>query len=151
MTTMSEAAVERARAGQLADDDIVGILRHQHALIPDLFSEVHGSTGAHRRRAFNELRALLAVHEAAEEMVLRPVTAEIARSVADARNREEKEAARLLRELERTDIHSEEFRRRLTAFQKAVIRHAEHEENDEFPILRAARGKEERRQLGRRR
>ncbi|MCK9901561.1 hemerythrin [Parafrankia colletiae] len=147
---MSEAEVERARAAQLPDDDVVGVLLRQHARVRDLFADVQSTTGEHRKQAFDELRALLAVHETAEEMVLRPVTAEADRTVAEARNREEDEAAQVLRVLEKMDVNSAEFDRRLAEFEKTVSDHAEHEESEEFPRIRAARTEDQLEHMGRR-
>ncbi|MEX5634244.1 hemerythrin domain-containing protein [Parafrankia sp. FMc2] len=147
---MSEAEVERARAAQLPDDDVVGVLLRQHARVRDLFADIQSTTGEHRKQAFDELRALLAVHETAEEMVLRPVTAEADRTVAEARNREEDEAAQVLRVLEKMDVDSAEFDRRLAEFEKAVSDHAEHEESEEFPRIRAARTEDQLEHMGRR-
>lgn len=56
----------------MPDDDVVGILLRQHARIRALFGEVRGAEGARKQDAFNELRGLLAVHETAEEMIVRP-------------------------------------------------------------------------------
>lgn len=147
---MSEAEVERARAAQLPDDDVVGVLLRQHARVRDLFADIQSTTGEHKKQAFDELRALLAVHETAEEMVLRPVTAEADRTVADARNREEDEATKVLRVLEKMDVNSAEFDRRLAEFEKAVSDHAEHEESEEFPRIRAARTEDQLENMGRR-
>lgn len=148
--TMSEAEVERARAAQLPDDDVVGVLLLQHARIRNLFAEVQCTTGVHKKQAFDELRALLAVHETAEEMVMRPVTAQLETAVADARNREESEGTRALRALEKMDVHSVEFDERLAAFEQAVAGHAEHEESEEFPRVRAARDEDQLEVMGRR-
>ncbi|ABW13388.1 Hemerythrin HHE cation binding domain protein [Parafrankia sp. EAN1pec] len=147
---MSEAEVERARAAQLPDDDVVGVLLRQHAHVRDLFADIQSTTGEHKKQAFDELRALLAVHETAEEMVLRPVTAEADRTVAEARNREEDEATQVLRVLEKMDVNSSEFDRRLAEFEKAVSDHAEHEESEEFPRIRAARTEDQLEHMGRR-
>ncbi|KLL10642.1 MULTISPECIES: hemerythrin domain-containing protein [Protofrankia] len=148
--TTSEAEAERARAAQLPDDDVVGVLLLQHARIRDLFADVRSTTGEHKRQAFDELRALLAVHETAEEMVLRPVTAKIDRAVAEARNREEDEATRVLKTLEKMDVNSGEFDRKLAEFEQAVAGHAEHEESEEFPRVRAARTEDQLEHMGRR-
>ena len=53
--------------------DVVEFLKHQHDLIKDLFDEVlHANDADARSAVFTELRQLLAVHETAEEMVVRP-------------------------------------------------------------------------------
>ncbi|MDT0320520.1 hemerythrin domain-containing protein [Streptomyces millisiae] len=122
------------------EDDVIRILLDQHARIRELFTEVKSVSGVHRQQAFDELRALLAVHETAEEMILRPVAKETAGPLeADARNREEEAANRVLVMLERLDVDSPDFDRTFLEFEQSVLRHAEHEEREEFPTVRAGR------------
>lgn len=131
-------------------DDVVDVLLHQHARIRELFADVRSAEGEHRQQAFDELRALLAVHETAEEMVVRPATRKAAGDdVADARNHEEAAASRVLAELEKLDVDSPEFKRMLAAFEKAVVAHAEHEEAEEFPLLRRKVSKADRHTMAR--
>lgn len=126
-------------------DDVVDVLLRQHVRIRELFADVRSAEGEHRQQAFDELRALLAVHETAEEMVVRPATRKAAGDdVADARNHEEAEASRVLAELEKLDVDSPEFRRMFAGFETAVVAHAEHEEAEEFPRLRRSCSKEDR-------
>jgi hemerythrin superfamily protein len=133
---MGSAAEDRAKAEQLPEGDVIRILLEQHARIRELFKDVSVSTGDHKKHAFDELRALLAVHETAEEMVLRPVSSDAAGSeVADARNQEEAEANKVLAELEKMDVESTEFDQMLASFEKSVSDHAEHEESEEFPSV----------------
>jgi hypothetical protein len=80
---------------------------------------------------------LLAAHETGEEMVLRPVSASDAGTeVADARNSEESEANRVLADLEKMDVSSAAFASAFATFEQAVLDHAEHEEREEFPVVR---------------
>jgi hemerythrin superfamily protein len=130
-------------------DDVVTVLLLQHVRIKELLAEVRGSSGEARQRAFDELRELLAKHETAEELVVRPVTRKAAADVADARNHEEDEAAHALAELEKLDVDSPEFARKFTAFEDDVMRHAELEETEEFPRLREAHDEEELQKLAR--
>jgi hypothetical protein len=92
--------LERA---QLPKGDVVRILLEQHARIGELFGRVRNASGKNKQQQFDELRRLLTVHEAAEEMIVRPVTraASGGHRVASARNAEEGKAARLLANLER--------------------------------------------------
>ncbi|WP_131767115.1 hemerythrin domain-containing protein [Candidatus Protofrankia californiensis] len=148
---MSKADEERAQAARLPQDDVVGILLEQHARIRDLFADVKTAEGEHKQQAFDELRALLAVHETGEEMVLRPVTRDVAGAeVSEARNHEEEAANRVLAELEKMDVGSAEFDTRLAQFEMAVLEHAEHEEQEEFPTLHPARAEEQLQRMGRR-
>lgn len=99
---------------------------------------MRSATGDHKQQAFDELRALLVVHESAEEIVLRPVSRDVAgAAVADERTHEEEEATKVLKALEGMDIASAAFDSRLAALEQAVSDHAESEENDEFPHVLA--------------
>lgn len=146
---MGDAAEDRAKASQLPEGDVVRILLEQHARIRELFEDVTAADGEHKAQAFDELRALLAVHETAEELVLRPVTKKTGGdAVAEARNEEESEANDVLKELEEMDVDSANFDAKLAAFQKSVDEHAEAEENDEFPHILRSCDDEERRTMG---
>ena len=146
---MSDAATDRAKAAQLPEGDVIRILLEQHARIRELFSEVQSVDGEHRQHAFDELRALLAVHETGEEMVLRPVSKDVAgEAVADARNHEEEEATQVLYELEKMDVGSPEFLSQLALLEQAVNDHAEHEEREEFPLVIAECDEDKRQTMG---
>lgn len=136
-------------AAELPDGDVLRILLEQHARIRELFRAARAAQGEHRRRHADELRALLAVHETAEEMVPRPVTERVAgREVADARNQEEAEATEMLSELEHTDVESPEFDTVLDTLETMVLRHAELEEQEEFPVVLAPCDADRRQKMG---
>jgi hemerythrin superfamily protein len=120
-------------------DEVVAFLKAQHNLIEDMFDEVlHASDPQAREKPFIELRQLLAVHETAEEMVVHPRVrreADAGDTIVDARLTEEHEAKELLSQIEKLDITSRQFIDELTKLRDAVLDHAEHEENEEFPIL----------------
>lgn len=146
---MSDAATDRAKAAQLPEGDVIRILLEQHARIRELFAEVQSEAGEHRQHAFDELRALLAVHETAEEMVLRPVSKDVAgKAVVDARNHEEEEATKVLYEIEKLDVDSAEFLSRIAQLELAVTNHAEHEEREEFPLVIAECDEDQRQKMG---
>lgn len=146
---MGDAAEDRAKAATLPEGDVIRVLLEQHAAIRDLFKTVTATSGEERKDAFDRLRALLAVHETAEEMVLRPVTARVVgQQVADARNQEEAEANEVLAELEKLDVQAPDFEARLAAFEKSVDEHAEAEEHEEFDQVIAGCGADERLKLG---
>ncbi|WP_314177912.1 hemerythrin domain-containing protein [Streptomyces winkii] len=148
---MSNAALEREEAAKLPQDDIIGILLTQHARVRELFAEVHMARGDEKKAKFDELRALLAVHEAAEEMILRPVAkTEAGEGEVTARNEEEREAGRILAELERMGPSDAQFEPKLTEFERAVGDHADHEEQEEFPAMRTGCSQEQRQKMGRR-
>lgn len=147
---MGDAAEDRQHAQQYPEGDVLRILYEQHARIRDLFSEITSSSGEDRKNAFGELRALLVAHETAEEMVLRPVTSEAGgKDVADARNAEESEATKVLKQLDDLDVDSPEFAEMLGSFQKSVDEHAEAEEDQEFPLVEQNTDEEKRKAMGR--
>lgn len=146
---MGDAAEDRAKAETLPEGDVVRILLEQHAQVRDLFAEIQKAPAAERQEPFDRLRALLAVHETAEELVLRPQAEDSAwKDVATERNQEESEANHVLAALEDMDTASEGFLAKLEEFEKAVDDHAEAEESQEFPRVLQALDEEERRKLG---
>ncbi len=146
---MSDSAVDRANAAGLPEGDVIRILLEQHARVRELFDDVTTAVGEHRQQAFDELRALLAVHETAEEMILRPVSSDAAgESVTDARNEEEAEANEVLKRLEKLDVDSDEFSSLLAEFRASVEEHAEAEETEEFPHVLKTCDEDERRSMG---
>ncbi|UXY23575.1 hemerythrin domain-containing protein [Streptomyces cynarae] len=146
---MSDATMERKEAARLPEGDVVRVLLEQHARIRDLFDDVKSAQGEQKKQTFDELRALLAVHETAEELILRPTAKRTAGDAeAEARNHEEEEANKVLAELEKMDVTSAEFDGKLAAFEKAVIDHAEHEEREEFPAVRRGCDEEQLKGLG---
>jgi hemerythrin superfamily protein len=121
--------------GQNAIDFLLG----QHQQVEKLLDGVKTATGEARQETFDELRHLLAVHEAAEELILRPVTRTIGdngQQVADARMAEENEAKEVLAKLEKLDVASQEFITTFESFATDVLEHAQNEENQEFPLIR---------------
>jgi hemerythrin superfamily protein len=120
-------------------DEVVAFLKAQHNLIEDMFDEVLlASDPQAREKPFLELRQLLAVHETAEEMVVHPRVrreADAGDAIVDARLAEEHEAKELLSQIEKLHTTSQQFIDELTKLRDAVLDHAEHEENEEFPVL----------------
>lgn len=147
MTTPAEE--DRTKAATLPEGDVIRVLLEQHARIHELFAALKSADGERKQELFDQLRELLAIHEAGEEMVLRPVTRQTAgSSVVDARLKEESEATHTLADLEKMDVSSPEFDRALATFEQAVAAHAESEETEEFPTLQTARDAQQRGDLG---
>ena len=133
----------------LPEGDVVAILLEQHQRIEDLLEEVAQSEGDERQQVFDELRALLAVHETAEELVLRPVTVDVAgRDVAEARMDEEREANKVLKTLEAVDASSEDFLATFETLRSMVLTHAQAEESEEFPAILAQTDEDQRQGMG---
>jgi hemerythrin superfamily protein len=121
-------------------DNGIDLLISQHQQVSALLDAVESGPAPDRQASFDQLRELLAVHEAAEELVLRPITRhQVAggNDVADARMAEENEAKQVLADLEKLDVNSPEFLEKFTAFKADVLSHANNEENLEFPAVRA--------------
>ena len=119
--------------------DVIDQLLEQHELVRAAIYEVAATTTAKsRQKTFDALRELLARHETAEEMIIRPLTRNIdgGDEIAAARMDEENESKIVLAKLEKLDIASVEFARMFEQFAGAVLTHAQAEEKTEFPLLR---------------
>ncbi|HWJ09153.1 MAG TPA: hemerythrin domain-containing protein [Nocardioides sp.] len=127
-----------------ATKNVVEMLTDQHRHIEKLFDEVQSTAGTARARAFDELRRMLSVHEAAEEIVTHPnVTRHGGGDVVEARQEEEHEAKQLLSSLDGVDPASPDFDAGLAELRAKVLDHARAEEEQEFPLLLAEAGPEE--------
>ncbi|MEU0119891.1 hemerythrin domain-containing protein [Streptomyces bobili] len=148
---MSKVHTRPGEAADRADDDVVSVLVAQHGMIKDLFNEVKSREGELKQRAFDVLRELLAVHETAEELIVRSAARDtVGKAETDARNQEEADATRVLEELEKRDADLPEFDLLFSKLERMVLEHAEREEREEFPALRAGRTKDELREMARR-
>ena len=149
ITVVPHASSGHSHTREVRDvhDGIVA-LRIQHDEIRSLLDEVGDSRGGQRRAAFDALRELLARHETAEEMVLRPLSrSKVSDEVADARMREENDAKETLAHLESLDVESAEFDREFSTFAADVRAHADAEESEEFSGLADSLGDHERARL----
>lgn len=130
------------------EQDVIEILLDQPQGSRRLLADVN-SARSRKQQAFEDLRDMLASHEEAEEAFVRPVTRRVAGdSIADARNEEEEHADKMLAALGKLDISSAEFDTTFADFQNAVAAHAEHEEADEFPRIKASLDHEQLVRLG---
>jgi iron-sulfur cluster repair protein YtfE (RIC family) len=143
------ARTDGTPAEPLHEEDVVEILLRQHERIRSGLDEVQSARST-RQEKFDALRALLAAHETAEEMVLRPVTIKTAGSeVATSVSAEEHQSTKVLADLEKMDVHSPEFETLFAGFRESVRAHAAHEERDEFPAVQKGRTPEELASMGR--
>ncbi|MFJ4622101.1 hemerythrin domain-containing protein [Streptomyces sp. NPDC088812] len=118
--------------------DVVELLVEQHARIRKLFEEVARAGGEERRRAFQDLVRLLAVHETVEEEVVHPFVRRHLRGgarLAGRRIAEEARAGRALARLDAVEPDSPAFPGLLAALRRDVLAHAAAEERYEFPRL----------------
>ncbi|MFS4093823.1 hemerythrin domain-containing protein [Streptomyces sp. AF1A] len=125
---------------KLGGENVVDVLTRQHRQIRLGFLRA-ALPGPWRRRNFDRLMRLLAVHEAAEEAHVHPVARRAlqhGRELAARRRNEEKEAKELLVALWHTGPDGTGYLRRLNEVRRAVTRHAAREEREEFRALRQA-------------
>jgi hemerythrin superfamily protein len=118
--------------------DAVTLLIQQHDLVRDLFEQVELATPSTRRSAFEPLVRILAIHETAEEIVVHPAVRGCGaegEKITRARLAEEDGAKKLLAELERLEPASVDFMQVFDELRRAVLRHAELEERESFPLL----------------
>lgn len=144
---MSNQNTGKTTSTEAADQDVVTVLLEQHALIKTRFTQVkHAAEGKDRTAALRELVQLLVAHEIAEQEVVHPAVKRLrttSAAMVDERLHEESEAERLLAQLDRMDTGTPLFLDSLESLRKAVVAHADAEEQNEFPLLRRACTKEE--------
>ncbi|SCF05361.1 Hemerythrin HHE cation binding domain-containing protein [Micromonospora viridifaciens] len=118
--------------------DVIDLLLTQHNEIKSLFAQVKAAKdGEQKQQAFQQLVRLLAVHESAEEQVVHPAARDDAgNAVVDARLREENAAKHVLSDLYELGVETPGFDAKFAEFEQAVVAHATHEEQEEFPALR---------------
>lgn len=118
---------------------VIDLLLEQHARIEELFQLVETSAGEDKRAAFDELAALLQIHEAAEAELVHPLAAQDADSgteVINARLEEEDDAKDLLAGLIESGTEAASFDTDFQALRVAVLEHATREERYEFGRLK---------------
>jgi hemerythrin superfamily protein len=121
---------------------VVAFLKEQHEQIKAMFQQVTDASGEQREKEFLELRRLLAVHETAEEEIVHPLArealAERGAAVVAERLEEERHAKEALRDLEDMNVDSAEFEALFGELRRAVLAHAEAEEQQEFAAMARA-------------
>jgi hemerythrin superfamily protein len=121
-------------------EDVIALLQRQHREIRELFTELDTARDDRRTEVFRSLVRLLAVHETAEEEVVHPEIRDLepaAETVVEARLGEEHRAKELLTTLQGMGPDADGFDTLLVQLREDVLAHAEHEEREEFPFLRA--------------
>jgi hemerythrin superfamily protein len=120
--------------------DVVDEILLDHEEIERLLAEVAETTdGPRRAEAFEQLARLLQMHEAAEQAVVHPEMEQLedAEAVAEDRLTEETRADELLDRLRTMGVDDPNFDSLFGRFRDSVLRHAEQEEREEHPKLRA--------------
>jgi len=118
--------------------EVVKVLTEQHEELKALMARVRSSSEQDRKGGFDQLRCLLAAHEAAEsEVVHRVACRDLGTDdhVVTERLAEEDQAGTAVARLEQLEVTSEEFASEFATFEKAVIAHAEAEEHKELPAV----------------
>jgi Hemerythrin HHE cation binding domain len=135
MTTRDESTSDKADKG-----DVLAVLKAQHDRIRSMFDEVDRGAGDTRQQRFEALRAFLAVHETAEELIVHPRArwATNGNAVVDDRLREEHDAKVVLSRLDGMSVTDPAFAADFAALREAVLSHADHEEREEFPLVVAS-------------
>ena len=125
-------------------EDVIALLHRQHEEIRKLFTDLKSAPADQRQDLFRSLVRLLAVHETAEEEVVHSEVRHLrdGESVVQARIDEECRAKQLLSTLHKMGPDAEGFDTLLAQLRDDVLAHAEHEEQEEFPLLRKAHGPE---------
>ena len=133
----------------MAETDIVDRLLADHADLRRILSEVDTTPPDQLGELFRHLVSELARHEAAEEALVHTAArnASGGEVVAQAVLDEEDQAEKLLADMERMDPTSPEFADAFRRLRADVLAHAEHEERDEFPLLREHLSEARRRDL----
>ncbi|QRP50093.1 hemerythrin domain-containing protein [Amycolatopsis sp. FDAARGOS 1241] len=124
------------------NENVIDLLLEQHREVRAMFTELETASGARRTELFHHLVGLLAVHETAEEEVVHPEIRDLepaAETVVEARVAEERRAKELLSTLQSMGPDADGFDTLLVQLRDDVLAHAEHEEREEFPFLRAHR------------
>lgn len=146
-TTHGAAGSAGSTAGTIV---VPEVLIEQHRQLRELLAEVSGAENAQRAGPFDRLRRLLAAHETAEEIVVRPVSKQIMdRDAVAERNHEERRIMRLLAVLEKLDTDSREFEERFRTFADVLGSHMNLEERVEFPALESELTESDRTAMGR--
>jgi hemerythrin superfamily protein len=131
--------------------DIVDLLAKDHEEAKQLLEEITGAAPSAREDLFWNLVPELVRHEVAEEVVVYPTIRSDAPdgdAEVEPRLKEQQKAEEMLSSMEKLDPASEEFASKLDQLRDDVLAHAEAEEENIFPLLRALERDEERIDLG---
>jgi hemerythrin superfamily protein len=118
--------------------DVIEEVLEDHEEIKALFARVESASGGQRLDAFNDLVRKLATHETAEQEIVHPLALQAdGKGVRDERVSEEKEAEIVLDELLKMGPDDRMFTSKFEALKRDVLAHAEREEAEEHPKIRA--------------
>lgn len=124
----------------MATTDIIDLIQRDHDELRALLGRIDDCSPAEREDLFREIVAELARHEAAEEAIVHPTLRDETpggQDVAEEVLEQESEAEQLLADMEKMDATSGEFLAKFRKLRDEVLEHAEKEEQEEHPRLRA--------------
>jgi hemerythrin superfamily protein len=135
----------------MSTTDVVELLLADHEKARTLLGRFDDIAPTERAGYFCEVVTELVHHEVAEEHVIYPIIRHAVPSgeqEAKVRIAEQSEAEKLLAEMEKLDVASEEFVTKFALLQNAVLDHARAEEATTFPLLEEMEDAESRVALG---
>lgn len=142
---------DELRAELLQEHDVVRVILDQHQRIINLFAGVRAASGEARLDSLRELRGLLVIHETAEQLVLRPVSADlIGTDFVDTLGAVEEELTMLLTHLEDVPPELGQFVENLDVLEGKILEHLFTEESQELPVVLERCPVEDRLTMGRR-
>jgi hypothetical protein len=124
--------------GLIGEPDVIDEIVKDHGEIKALFHQVESTMGDQKHEAFEALVHKLAVHETAEQEVVHPLLRDADERVMQERLTEEKEAETELNELYDMGTKDPLFQVNLERLKNEVLEHAETEEAQEHPKIRAS-------------
>lgn len=117
--------------------DVIEEVLADHQQIKWYLDQVDSESGDRKAQAFGQLAQYLAMHESAEQAVVHPQMERLDDDVAEGRLEEESKGDQMLAQLKSLGVDDPAFDGLFAKFKEAVLRHAEHEEREEHPRLRA--------------
>ncbi|MEV6492844.1 hypothetical protein AB0M20_30115 [Actinoplanes sp. NPDC051633] len=124
---------------EVISPDIVDVLHREHEQIRQLCTDIRTAGRDRKQRPLTALRQAVHLHQLGELSVAHPAvrnTGSDGDTIALASQVEGERVERSLTELGRLGIHHPDFDARFAVLTGALLDHAEHQERDEFPLLR---------------
>jgi hemerythrin superfamily protein len=129
--------------------DVIDEVLKDHEEIKKLFAKVESASGKAKEEAFQDLVHKLIVHETAEQEIVHPLLKKgDDESVAEERLAEEKEGEEMLAKLEDMGVDDPKFETTFAQLKADVLDHAEMEEHQEHPRIRASHDADRLKKLG---
>jgi hemerythrin superfamily protein len=136
--------------------DAITLLKQDHKTVKQLFARFDKAgerANQEKREIVDKVIEELSVHAAIEEQIFYPAVREAVAETKDdvLESLEEHHVVKwLLSELEDLDPKAERFTAKVTVLKENVLHHAEEEETELFPLVRAGMGRKALQELGER-